>query len=112
MPYAQQACPHGNSVGFSDSVYSLLHMVNHRSADCRPRSLKWRESCLTKAMIRVFAALVLIVASPAIAADESVAVPEPSNWALFALGVAGVIIGRFGLRSRRRDDRSGDDPDN
>ena len=32
------------------------------------------------------------------------AIPEPSNWALFALGVAGVLIGRFGVRSRPSDD--------
>ena len=30
--------------------------------------------------------------------------PEPSNLVLFAAGVAGIIIGRRGSRSRRRDD--------
>lgn len=29
--------------------------------------------------------------------------PEPSNLVLFAAGVAGLIIGRRGSRSRRRD---------
>lgn len=44
----------------------------------------------------------LLAAAPA-AAQDGTAIPEPSNWALFGLGVAGVLIGRFGLRGRKRD---------
>lgn len=31
-------------------------------------------------------------------------VPEPSDLALFAVGVAGLVIGRLGSRSRRHRD--------
>ncbi|MDC0886246.1 PEP-CTERM sorting domain-containing protein [Altererythrobacter sp.] len=44
-----------------------------------------------------------LAAVPASAAS-GIAIPEPSNWALFGLGVLGVLIGRFGVRTRRRDD--------
>lgn len=58
-------------------------------------------------MERLIAALILglaalLAAAPA-SAQGPAAIPEPSNWALFALGVAGVLIGRFGFRGRRRD---------
>jgi len=45
-----------------------------------------------------------LLSSAAAAVSSGIAIPEPSNWALFGLGVAGVLIGRFGLRPRRRDD--------
>ncbi|MEO5587866.1 MAG: PEP-CTERM sorting domain-containing protein [Novosphingobium sp.] len=51
---------------------------------------------------RIVSAALLIAlggATPALA--NSVAVPEPTTLALFGLGVAGVIIGRRGGRSRR-----------
>ncbi len=50
--------------------------------------------------------LTLAIAEPLQAAQVAVAqVPEPSNLALFAMGLAGVIIGRRAARSRnRRDD--------
>lgn len=51
----------------------------------------------------IAAAAFLLLASPAWA-EGGTAIPEPSNWALFALGVAGVLIGRFGMRSRKRPD--------
>lgn len=43
--------------------------------------------------------ITLAAATPALA--HSAAVPEPSTLALFGLGVAGLIIGRRGGRSRR-----------
>jgi hypothetical protein len=54
-------------------------------------------------MDRMIAAAALLLASPAWA-EGGTAIPEPSNWALFALGFAGVLIGRFGMRSRKRPD--------
>ena len=54
-------------------------------------------------MDRMIAFALLLIAAPA-AANGGTVIPEPSNWALFALGVAGVLIGRFGLRSKKRDD--------
>ncbi|GAA4042931.1 PEP-CTERM sorting domain-containing protein [Parerythrobacter jejuensis] len=54
-------------------------------------------------MDRILALTLLVLAAPA-SAQSGIAIPEPSNWALFGLGVLGVLIGRFGIRSRRRDD--------
>lgn len=51
----------------------------------------------------IAAAALLLAASPALAGGGT-AIPEPSNWSLFALGVAGVVIGRFGSRRRKRKD--------
>lgn len=51
----------------------------------------------------IAAAALLLLASPAWA-EGGTAIPEPSNWALFALGVAGVLIGRIGSRKRKRKD--------
>lgn len=52
------------------------------------------------AAFAILAALAfMIVASPAYAATT--AIPEPSSFGLFALGVLGVIVGRFGSRIRR-----------
>ena len=53
--------------------------------------------------LAVVPSTLLLIAAPASAASGT-AIPEPSNWALFALGVVGVLIGRFGVRTRRRDD--------
>lgn len=59
-------------------------------------------------------ALVLLPLSMAQAADpvsdtgaserRASILPEPGNLALLAAGVAGLLIGRQGSRSRRRDD--------
>ena len=43
----------------------------------------------------------LLAAAPAFAAGVSV--PEPSSLALFGVGVAGVIVGRYGAKRRKRD---------
>ena len=51
----------------------------------------------------IAAAALLLMASPALA-EGGTAIPEPSNWALFAMGVAGVLIGRFVARKRKRPD--------
>lgn len=47
--------------------------------------------------------LYLLQAAPA-AASWSNPVPEPSDLALFALGLLGVIIGRHGVSRSRKDD--------
>lgn len=64
-----------------------------------------------------FAAFAMFVAAPVLAQSAPanlqpeaaspvapVSVPEPSDIALFALGVVGLIIGRRSSRTRRRDD--------
>jgi len=40
---------------------------------------------------------------------KSAAVPEPADFALFAAGVAGLLLGRRGSRSRKRRDDTSDD---
>jgi len=47
-------------------------------------------------------ALVALLATPAWAGGGT-AVPEGSNLTLFALGLAGVLIGRRASRSRKQD---------
>ena len=47
------------------------------------------------------AALFLALAASTPALANGSAVPEPSSLVLFGMGVAGVIIGRRGGRSRR-----------
>ena len=53
--------------------------------------------------IIVFLAM-LALAEPALAATQ---IPEPSDFALFLLGVAGLIIGRSGARALRSPDDDG-----
>ena len=56
-------------------------------------------------MLRIISALVLFVmtAGPALAqANGGTAIPEPTDGALFAIGLAGLIIGR--RVARRKDD--------
>jgi hypothetical protein len=43
-----------------------------------------------------------LVSSPALA-QAGASIPEPSNIALFCLGVLGLILGRHGGRSKPRD---------
>jgi hypothetical protein len=47
-------------------------------------------------------ALLALIAAPAWAGGGT-AVPESSNLTLFALGLAGVLIGRRASRSRKQD---------
>lgn len=59
-------------------------------------------------------AVALMPVTAALAAEDSspdnvirksaVSIPEPADLALFAAGVAGLIIGRRSSRSKRRDD--------
>lgn len=48
----------------------------------------------------------IIIAEPALASRGATLVPEPSDFALFLIGVIGLVIGRTTSRAgRRRDDR-------
>ncbi len=53
-------------------------------------------------MRAAFGAAVLFSASPALAASAE-SIPEPSNIALFGLGMIGLILGRRGGRRKPRD---------
>jgi hypothetical protein len=55
--------------------------------------------------IRATALAVLLAgwADPALAAT-SVSIPEPTDATLFALAIAGLVIGRYASRGPRRDD--------
>ncbi len=46
----------------------------------------------------------MLSAAPAAASGGGTAVPEPSDLALFTLGLAGLIIGRQSVKRRRRDE--------
>jgi hypothetical protein len=50
----------------------------------------------------VLASVLLLAASP-VSAAGSAQVPEGSNLTLFALGIAGVLIGRHASSRRKRD---------
>jgi hypothetical protein len=43
-----------------------------------------------------------LAATPALA-QSAVSIPEPTDLALFGLGVAGLIIGRRGARKKPKD---------
>lgn len=49
-------------------------------------------------------AVLVLPAAAALASSQASSVPEAGNLMLFAAGVAGLLIGRRGSRSRRRDD--------
>lgn len=55
-------------------------------------------------MVRFFSLAALLFAAPA-HASGAVPVPEPSNMALFALGVLGLLIGRYSAGNGRGDDK-------
>jgi len=40
---------------------------------------------------------------------QSIAIPEPADFALFAAGVIGLLLGRRGSRSRKRRDEGDED---
>ncbi|WP_068073689.1 PEP-CTERM sorting domain-containing protein [Novosphingobium lentum] len=50
------------------------------------------------------AIIAALVASPAMAQAVGTKVPEPTDLALFAMGVIGLVIGRRGARRRDRDE--------
>lgn len=52
--------------------------------------------------ILAIAVVCLSSASPALASN-GVTIPEPTDIALFAMGVMGLVIGRYGAKKRPRD---------
>ena len=57
-------------------------------------------------MRKILPAAILLSATSPAAAWSGTQIPEPSNLALFGLGLTGLIIGR--QISKRRKDKSGD----
>lgn len=49
--------------------------------------------------LTVFAAFV--TATPALAQNVGISIPEPSDGALFAIGVVGLVVGRQVARKRK-----------
>ncbi len=60
--------------------------------------------------MRFFPAFAILVMSAPLAAKDSAAIPEPSNMALFGLGLLGLVVGRQFAKSRidRDEPPSGD----
>jgi len=59
-------------------------------------------------ILLVLSFALVLFAAPASAADGTAQVPEGSSLTLFALGVAGVMIGRR-FSSRKREDKNAED---
>lgn len=59
-------------------------------------------------VIRILAAVAVLVSAAPAWAQESAAVPEGSHLTLFALGVLGVIVGRRAAISAQRRQRAKD----
>ena len=59
-------------------------------------------------VIRILAAVAVLVSAAPAWAQESAAVPEGSHLTLFALGVLGVIVGRRAALSAQRRQRAKD----
>ncbi len=58
-------------------------------------------SMMARLLLLALVPLLLVQAAPA-AASWATQVPEPSDLALFALGLLGVIIGRHGFQRRQK----------
>ncbi len=58
--------------------------------------------------LRLLILALIFVAAPAAAGEgNGIQIPEPSNMALMAMGLVGLIVGRHAARSKRsRDDTS------
>lgn len=54
-------------------------------------------------LVALSSAAVLIGAGWSVEASSGTAIPDPANWALFAMGVLGLIIGRQSSRKPPRD---------
>lgn len=50
--------------------------------------------------------LPLLAASAPLYAADGVQIPEPSNMALMALGLTGLIVGRYAAKSKNKRDDS------
>jgi hypothetical protein len=53
-------------------------------------------------MVWMAVSLLALTATPAFAAGAGTAVPEPADFALFGVGLAGLVIGRFATIRRRK----------
>ena len=54
-----------------------------------------------------FLILSLVFVAAPVAAADGIQIPEPSNMALMALGLVGLLVGRHAARSKRPQERTG-----
>jgi PEP-CTERM motif len=57
-------------------------------------------------MIRGYSLITLLLMSSAAAAQNGIAVPEPTDFILFGLAVAGLIVGRRSSKAPPHDDNN------
>jgi hypothetical protein len=60
----------------------------------------WEHPMFARLVAASFAIVLAFLALPALAQSASTPVPEPTDLALFALGVAGLVIGRHVARKK------------
>ena len=111
---APRDCPRAaDCVGIPDSSGRLANSINHRPAPPPRRKQCWHINCVNHSQVaesgvirRGIATIVAVagglgLASPALARGW-LEVPEPSDMTLFALGVTGLIVGRYAARRKPR----------
>jgi hypothetical protein len=55
---------------------------------------------MRKSIVTISALIVIAAASPAQSAG-GISIPEPSDLSLFALGVVGLLVGRYAAKRRK-----------
>lgn len=94
------------TVGRAYSPPLDVRIVNHHNRCRRWHSAGWRDACVNEAVRRhlklITTALVGVASVAPAHAAASFTLPDPSGVTLFALGIAGVLIGRR-IAGRRKD---------
>lgn len=94
-PYAPPVCPRADKgIAPGQSCFGTVDSGRLRVFQHLPLSPYMR------ALIALLFSFVILLA-PAQAASGGAQIPEPSNLALFGLGLTGLIIGRYAAKNRK-----------